>query len=90
MITVTPTIIRVINESRREVVMAVEFSDDVSSDVRTVTGTGKTKTQAEGKGLLDNVKDRYLAELAHEALVIPIKAVLEADAKTYLEAELNG
>ncbi len=88
-ITCTPTITRVINEARREIVLSVEI-DDGDGDVRTVTGTGKAKTQAEGKQLMDGIVEKYRRELAHEAMVEVVKGEMEADAKTYLEAQLNG
>ena len=88
-ITCTPTITRVINEARREVVMSVEI-DDGAGDIRTVAGTGKAKTQAEGKHLMDAIVTKYRQELVHEAMVATVKQEMESDAKTYLEAELNG
>ena len=84
-----PTITRVINEARREVVMSVVI-DDGEGDVRTITGKGKAKTEAEGKRLLDGIVDRYKAEIAHEAVVATMKNEMEADAKTYLDEQLNG
>lgn len=88
-ITCTPTIIRVINEVRREIVMSVEI-DDGNGDVRTIVNTGKAKTQAEGKLLMDTIVHKYQGELAHEAMVVFIKQEMESDAKAYLEEQLNG
>ncbi len=85
----TPTITRVINEARREVVMSVVI-DDGEGDVRTITGKGKAKTEAEGKRLLDGIVDRNKAEIAHEAVVATVKNEMETDAKTYLDIQLNG
>ncbi len=88
-ITCTPTITRVINEARREVVMSVEI-DDGNGDVRTISDTGKAKTPAEGKQLMDAIVAEYRQGLAHEAMVVTVKEEMEADAKTYLEQQLNG
>jgi len=87
--TVTATIANVINEARQEVVMSVQF-DDGLGDIRTLTSKGKTKTQAEGKQLLDGILARYQEQVAREARVASVIATLESDAKTYLETELNG
>ncbi len=88
-ITCTPTITRVKNEARREIVMSVVI-DDGDGDVRTVTGTGKAKTQAEGKQLMDAIVTKYRQELAYETTIETVKEEMEDDAKTYLEAQLNG
>ena len=90
MITITPTVTKVIDEPRREVTMSFLFEDDVTMDTRTISSTGKTKTPEEGKLLLDRVIQRYIDQIAHEALVGPIVATLESDAKIYMESELNG
>ncbi len=87
--TATPEITKLINKARREIAMSVEI-DDGAGDVRTVTGTGKALTQAEGKHLMDSILDRYADERSHEADFATVKADMEADAKTYLESELNG
>ena len=88
-IIVTPTITRVINEARREVVMSVEI-DDGAGDVRTITGIGKAKTQAESKVLMDEILRKYQRERAREDTLVTVKNEMEADAKTYLEAQLNA
>ena len=88
-ITCTPIITRVINESRREITMSVEF-DDGEGDVRTIASTGKAKTQDEGKRLMDTIIDQYETAIAHEVVVATVKAEMETDAKTYLEGQLNG
>ncbi len=87
--TATPEIVDVIHEARREITMSVEI-DDGAGDVRTVTGTGKAKTQAEGKHLMDGIIAKYHNARAREAVVVAVKEEMEGDAKTYLEAELNG
>lgn len=90
-ITATPLITKVINEDRREIVMSVEISDDTGGgDVRTLSGTGKAKTDAEGKRLMDSIVTRYKAERAHEAAVATIKTEMETEAKIYLEEQLNA
>ncbi len=90
MIEVTPTITKVINESRREVTMSCLIVDDVTADSRTIVVTGKVKTAAEKKATMDRAVQIYRDELVYEALIAPIISALESDAKTYLEAELNG
>lgn len=89
MITCTPEITRLINASRVEITMSVEI-DDGEGDTRTITGTGKAKTQEEGKHLMDGIIEKYRQELVYEAMVVTVKQEMEADAKTYLEAQLNG
>ncbi len=88
-ITCTPTITRVINEARREIVMSVEI-DDGAGNVRTIIGTGKAKEQAEGKQLMDSILRRYAAQKSHEKVVATVKSEMETNAKDYLEAQLNG
>lgn len=88
-ITCTPTITRVINEARREIVMSVEI-DDGAGDVHIVSVIGKAKTQAEGKQFMDSILEKYRQELAYETLVETVRQEMESDAKVYLEAQLNG
>lgn len=88
-ITCTPTVTRLINKARREIVMSVEI-DDGDGDVRTVSGTGKTLTDEQSKALLDAIVKEYQRQRAHETTVTTVKQEMESDAKTYLEGQLNG
>ena len=88
-ITCTPIITRVIHEARREIVMSVEI-DDGAGDIRTVSCTGKAKTQAESKQFMDSIVHKYQCQRAHEAMVEVVKEEMETDAKTYLETALNA
>lgn len=90
-ITCTPTITKVINEARREIVMSVEIDDgNDPADIRTITNIGKAKTAAEGKQLMDAIITEYQRQLTYESMVETVKEEMEANAKTYLETQLNG
>ena len=69
--------------------MSVEI-DDGEGDVRTISCTGKAKTEAEGKRLMDSIVHKYQCQRAHEAMVEVVKQEMETDAKLYLETALNG
>jgi len=69
--------------------MSCMIEDDMG-DSRIISSTGKALTQAEGRHLMDSIIKKYLASREHEAVIATIKVEMEADAKAYLEAQLNG
>jgi hypothetical protein len=88
-ITATPSVLRLINKERMEIVMSVEI-DDGDGDVRTLTETGKAKDKTERERLMDGIVARYNNERAKESDLVVVKGEMETDAKAYLEDQLNG
>lgn len=86
--TVTPTVKRLINKARQEIVLSCEI-DDGEGDVRTISQAGKALTQEQREQNMDRIIRTYLQQRAHEDDLATVKAAIEEDARVYLTDQLN-